>query len=480
MTALPDSPTVSRRNRGRACSAIVTAIAALCLILSGRPAWAVAQSIAPDVSGALDRDIEATLRRTDVPSASIAIVRDGRIVYVKAYGAARLHPLTPATTETRYAIGSVSKQFTATAILLLAQDGKLALDDPIERYIPGLSAGDRITIRQLLSHTAGYADYSPTDYVTRTQLRATPPTEIVRRWATGPLDFQPGEAWRYCNTCYAIAGLIVEKVSGETLERFLTERIFDELKMQGADVDLHPLGPKDAQGYTRFAFGPVREAQYAGAGWLFATGGLAFRASDLALWDIAMLQRKLLAPQLYEQQLSETKLNTGRGTGYGLGVELRRVDGRNVIQHGGNVSGFYAFNRVYPDDRAAIAVLTNTDFGGAARDAIVDRIAQVLFPLADDVSADRAAYDELRHGAVDRAKLTEDAIGYFTAQVLADYRRSLEPLGEPMRFIRLAKWERGGLTGAVYNVIYPDRVVQFDIFKTSDGRYEQLMIFPPD
>ena len=183
------------------------------------------------------------LQQTGVPSASIAVVRDGRIVYAQAYGGAELGPkLLPARPAMRYAIGSISKQFTASALLLLQQDGKLSLDDKVAKYFPQLTRANEITIRQLLSHTAGYQDYWPQDYLFADMLRPTEPSAILDRWARQPLDYEPGTRWQYSNTGYVVAGLIVEKVSGEPLYRFLERRIFEPLGIKSVrDFDTEPL-----------------------------------------------------------------------------------------------------------------------------------------------------------------------------------------------------------------------------------------------
>jgi CubicO group peptidase (beta-lactamase class C family) len=458
---------------------------ALALVLAGAPLWVSAAEPAPAAltaqsAAALDRDISSILERMDTPGASIAIVRDGRLAYAKAYGLARLSPAVKATPETRFQVGSVSKQFTAAAVLLLQADGKLSLDDPIGRYIPGLTAGERITIRQLLNHTAGYADYTPVDYLPAEQALPTTPQSIVEHWAKGALDFQPGEAWRYCNTCYVIAGLIVEKVSGEPLDAFLRRRIFEPLDMQGGQLDVHPMGPGDAVGYTRYAFGPIRTAPAAGRNWFFAAGDLTFRASDLARWDEALLGHRLLGADAYAELVRESRLKSGSGTGYSLGFQLRTVAGRKVLQHAGNVPGFAAYNRIYPDDGAAIVVMVNADYGEPARDAIVERISHELFAPSGETVADRRAFEALRHGDLKGVPLTADARAYFTAQVLGDYRTSLEPLGEPIRFTLISEpWSRGGFVGKVYRVVYPGRVLDFDIFQAPDGQYQELMVFPP-
>jgi CubicO group peptidase (beta-lactamase class C family) len=329
----------------------------LALCVSAAPA--LAAELTASAEAALDRDVASILKRMETPGASIAIVRDGKLAYAAAYGLARREPAVRATTRNRFQVGSVSKQFTAAAVLLLQADGKLSLEDPIGRYVPGLTGGDRITIRQLLNHTAGYADYTPSDYLPPEQAFPTTPQSIVDRWAKGALDFQPGEAWRYCNTCYVIAGLIVEKISGEPLDAFLQHRIFQPLGMQGGQLDSHPMGPDDALGNTRYAFGPVRPAPAVGRHWFFATGDLTFRATDLARWDETLLQHGLMSPGAYAELSRESRLNNGAGTRYSLGFQLRDVDGRKVLQHAGNVPGFAALNRIYPDYRAEIVFLVN-------------------------------------------------------------------------------------------------------------------------
>src|SRR5215471_9856785 len=180
------------------------------LALTGGTAGAQNQ-LPADLTEKIDKVATDTLTRTGVPSASIAIVKDGQIAYVKAYGDARLEPNTPATPQMRYSIGSISKQFTATAILLLQEQGKLLLDDKVAKYVPNLTRGNEVSIRQLLSHTSGYQDYWPQDYVPPFMSQPIAAEKILDLWARKPLDFDPGTKWQYSNTNYVIAGLIVEK-----------------------------------------------------------------------------------------------------------------------------------------------------------------------------------------------------------------------------------------------------------------------------
>src|SRR5207248_3321201 len=175
---------------------------------------------------------------------------------------------------------SISKQFTAAAILLLAEEGKLSLDDKVGRWLPDLTRANEVTIRQLLSMTAGYQDYWPQDYVMPDMMKPVSPQDILNRWARKPLDFEPGTKWQYSNTNYVIAGLIVEKVAGKPLFDFLQERILQPLQIKSAyDVDRAALSAGEPVRYQRFGLGPPRPAPKEGAGWIFAAGELAMTAA---------------------------------------------------------------------------------------------------------------------------------------------------------------------------------------------------------
>ena len=181
-----------------------------CTILAALPLAALAvhaqtvDSLDPALKTRVDRIAAQVLDQTGVPSASVAVVQHGKLVYTHAYGSARLatdsSPAIPATPDMRYSIGSISKQFTAAAILLLQQDGRLSLDDAVGKYIPGLTQGDKVTIRQVLSHTTGYQDYWPEDYVMTPMLQPESAQKILDTWGKKPLDFEPGTKLQYSNT----------------------------------------------------------------------------------------------------------------------------------------------------------------------------------------------------------------------------------------------------------------------------------------
>src|SRR5262250_2299555 len=185
-----------------------------------------------EMTAKVDKLATEALEQSGVPSASVAVVKHGQIVYLKAYGSARLEPKTPATSSMRYSIGSISKQFTAAAMLLLQEEGKLSLDDKVAKFIPDLTRANEVSIRQLLSHTSGYQDYWPQDYVMPMMLQPVTADKIMDMWAKKPLDFDPGTKWQYSNTNYVIAGVIVEKVAHVPLLQFLGEKVFTPLQMK--------------------------------------------------------------------------------------------------------------------------------------------------------------------------------------------------------------------------------------------------------
>ena len=459
-------------------------VKALAAVLAlGVSARATAQQLTTAERGQVDSGAIAVLRATGAPSASIAVVRGGQIAYERAYGNGR--GTTAAAPSMRYAIGSVSKQFTATAILLLAEDGKLSLTDPVAKWFPQHPHAQDITIGQLLSMTSGYQDYWPQDYVFPDMQRPASAQAIMERWAGAgkPLDFDPGTKWQYSNTNYVIAAAVVERVAGMPFMDFLRQRIFAPLQLTSvADFDAGPLQDRDAGAYLRNALGPLRAAPKEGKGWLFGAGQLAMTAHDLAAWDVSVIKQSVLRPASYKQQQTEIMLRDGTATGYGLGVGIAAPDGRRRIVHGGAVSGYTTSNRIYPDDSAAIVVFTNIYPGAAgASGQIAERIASIIFARVD--TSDGAArdlarriYDGLARGTIDRALFTAGANAYFTQEALSDYSASLGPLGAPSEFSATDKSLRGGMTIRSYRIRAGTVVMDLTTMTLPDGKIDQYLV----
>jgi D-alanyl-D-alanine carboxypeptidase len=434
-----------------------------------------------DTQQKIDKVATDALAKTGVPSASVALVKDGQIVYLHAYGNARLDPAVPAAPQMRYSIGSNSKQFTATAILLLQEQGKLSLDDKVGKFIPDLTRANEVTIRQLLSHTSGYQDYWPQDYVMPAMLQPTTARKILDDWAGKPLDFDPGTKWQYSNTNYVIAGLIVEKASGQPLLQFLQEKIFAALNMKNvADIDKAKLGDTDPTGYLRYALGPLRPAPKEGFGWLFAAGELAMSAEDLAKWDIGIIDQKLLKPASYRQFETEVLLKNGLGTNYGLGVDVSSQFGHRSVSHTGEVSGFTSKNVVFPDERVAVVVLTNQDASDVSA-AIADGIVPLLLASDDPATPAKLAqakkiFEGLQHGTVDRSLFTSNANFYFSEQALKDFASGLGSLGNPEEFAEIKQELRGGMKMRLYTVNFPKTKLLVITYEMSDGKLEQYQV----
>jgi CubicO group peptidase (beta-lactamase class C family) len=438
----------------------------------------------------IDAAAEKVLKETGTPSASVAVVENGKIVYTHGYGLARLEPPTKAEAWMRYSIGSISKQFTAAALLMLQQEGKLSLNDSVAKYFPDLTDAKDVTIRMLLSHTSGYQDYWPEDYVMPPMEKPTNTQHILDVWGKRPLDFAPGTKWQYSNTNYVIAGLIAEKVSGMPLMEFLGERIFKPLGMKDVfDSDKYTLPKADAAGYQRYALGPLRPATPEGPGWMLGAAELAMPAYDLAQWDISLMDRSLMSQKSYDEMFTPVDLKDGQNTHYALGLDVGTRDGQAYLEHSGEVSGFVSENIVFPKAKAAIVVLTNEMASPAA-----SAIGRALTPLVlgmpkSAVSSEEARRAEaqaieiftgLQHGKIDRAKFTDWCNAYFSRQAIEDYKNSLGPLGRPANIQLVGQSLRGGMTFRNFRVTFPDgkNALTITTYTEPDGKLEQFLVLP--
>jgi D-alanyl-D-alanine carboxypeptidase len=445
----------------------------------------VVNTLPADVQPKVDQAAHSALDQTGVPSASVAIVENGQIVYTHAYGQARLNPAEAATPAMRYSIGSISKQFTAAAILLLEQEGKLSISDPVSKYLPDLTRASEVTIRMLLSHTSGYQDYWPEDYLMPPMLEPTTSQHILDTWGKKPLDFDPGTKWQYSNTNFVIAGRIVEMVSGEPLMQFLQEHVFKPLDMREVwNSDVKKLGDTDAQGYTRYALGPLRPSPKEGAGWMFAAGELAMPAYDLAQWDISIMNRSLLAGHSYDEMFDSVKLKDGSDSHYALGLFVADMQGHPYYEHSGEVMGFVSENMVFPKDKLAIAVLTNQDASRAAGQ-IGRALAPLLLGLTSQTPSAAEAqalelFEQFQQGKIDRSLFTPWCNAYFDEQALGDFASSLAPLGKPASLRQVSEDLRGGMTFRAFRVTFANSSRQLAIttYTMPDGKLEQYLVIP--
>jgi CubicO group peptidase (beta-lactamase class C family) len=449
---------------------IFTCAALFCVLANAQDASLAAR---------LDPKISSLLTASGAPSVSIAVVVDGNVTYAKAFGEADIAQNRPASPSTRYAIGSVSKQFTAAAILLLQEEGKLSLDDKVAKWFPDLTRANEVTIRQLLSHTSGYEDYAPQDYIIPEWTKPTTSAAILNTWAKKPLNYDPGTRWQYSNTGYVIAGGIVEKASGMGLVDFLKARILNPLGMSSAG-DCSVLGPSDATAYTRFALGPPRPVAREGNGWYNGAGELCMTPSDLAKWDIAVINRRILSQRSYEELTHPVTLADGKKSNYALGIIVDERNGSPVYSHDGEVSGFLASNEIFPKQRDAVIVCSNED-GISLIGAVSQEISRTVLSPPQGVSEAtaaqvRAILEGLQQGRIDRSLFTSNANAYFREMALGDYKTSLSALGKLETVTPVREQLRGGMTHLLYRAKFEKKNVLLNIYRTPDGKYEQYMV----
>jgi D-alanyl-D-alanine carboxypeptidase len=297
---------------------------------------------------------------SDGPGASVIVVKDGQVLHRKGYGLANLELNVPIQPETVFKVGSVTKQFTAVSILMLAEEGKLALSDLIEKFLPGYPThGHLITIEHLLTHTSGIKSY--------TSLPEWPPTfgkdytvaEMIDLFKYKPMDFAPGTRYAYNNSAFFLLGAIIAQLSGGTYEDFLQKRIFD------------PLGMKNTYGYTAQRLIPGRasgynkgESGYQNCPYLSMTqpggaGVLSSTVDDLALWDAALYTDRLVKPESLNLAWTPYTLKDGSSTHYGYGWAIEEYTGRQWIGHGGGIHGFVCLAARLPQEKLFAAVLSN-------------------------------------------------------------------------------------------------------------------------
>ena len=304
-----------------------------------------------------DAYIAGEMRAQQIPGLSLAVMAGGRIVLAKGYGLANVELQVPVKPETVFQAGSVGKQFTAAAVMMLVESGGMNLDDRIARYFTNAPGGwTNVTVRHLLTHTAGFTDY-PKDFEMR---RDYTEDELLKCIAAIPLAFPPGEKWSYSNLGYVTLGILIHKVSGGFYGDVLQERIFKPLGMNTARiVSEADIIPNRAAGY-RLVAGTLKNQEWVSPTMnTTADGALYLSVLDMAKWDAALYTDRLLGKSSLEAMWTPVKLNTGKTKGYGFGWTLRDIRGHRIVQHGGEWQGFQAFIARYPDDRLTVVVFAN-------------------------------------------------------------------------------------------------------------------------
>jgi len=451
---------------------------------------AAAEAKTDSSSASLDAFVEELMAKRHVPGASAAVVRDGKVVLEKGYGLANLELKVPATKETVYQLASVTKTFTATAIMLLVKDGKLSLDDSITSKLPDLPAAwEKVTVRHLLSHTSGIKSYTSVKDFHKTMRKDYAQREIIDLVAKEPLEFAPGEKWNYSNTGYFLLGMLIEKVGGKPYGEFMAERIFKPLGMsQTRANDLRAIIPNRAQGYE-WAGTEFKNGEYVSPSQPFAAGMLVSTVADLVKWEAALAGHTLLDAPTLEQMWTPAKLAKGEA-GYGFGWGIGKANGHRVVSHGGGIPGFSTELMRFPDDKLTVIVLTNSDGGhaGALAKGIAGRIIPALQEKAAEPIADKdAKTTERLRGVLEKALKGEVELDQFTeesgkalAPKIAGVKDQLAPLGDLKKFELVDRKELGDLLLLRYRATLEKMPLKTLFTLDKSGKIQGLGIMPED
>lgn len=359
----------------------LTPLCLAALLLQMPAATVQAQTVVAAAAQPLAAQIDAAIAPyypADQPGAIVLVTKDGKPLLRKAYGMADVGRKIVMTPDMSTRLGSITKQFTAVAILLLAEQGKLALSDPITKFLPDYPMqGKVITIEHLLTHTSGIVSYTSKPGFSDQVGRDVTVAQMIDSFKNEPLQFEPGTRFAYNNSGYFLLGAIIEKVSGQPYAKFLEQRIFVPLGMTRTAYEGHErTAAKRAVGHTRSELGvvpskPISMTQP------FAAGALVSTVDDLARWDAALAGGKLLKPASLARAWTSYKLADGKPTNYGYGWGIGQVRGTDAIRHGGGINGFATHALRLPKENVYVAVLTNTDSGKVATDMVAAQAAAI-------------------------------------------------------------------------------------------------------
>lgn len=355
------------------------------------------------IEAKIDAAVQQDVASGRVAGAAVAVLRDGELVFAKGYGRANLELAAPVNANTVFRIGSLSKQFTAAAILLLAEQGKLKIDDKLSLYLPTFPRANEVILRDLLDHTSGIHNFTESPVIDRISTSGVTVEELVADIAgQSPLyDFEPGTGWWYSNSNYALLGAVIEKVSGKSWGAYMKSEIFDKLGMADtAADDARDVVLGRASGYSLIhgAPGSFRNAAFTDMSVPYAAGALRSTAEDMARWNAALFGGKLLKPESLKAMLAPGRLRNGAETQtavawpggkafpppagyvpgpYAFGLDHHSEKGRRMVGHDGSIAGFDALAQTFIDEHLTLIVLTNTN--GAAQ-PLKEKLMEILVP----------------------------------------------------------------------------------------------------
>ena len=345
-----------------------------------------AQNSVDSASRKVDEYVAAEIRREKIPGLALGVIRDGKIIKAQGYGLCNVELDVSVKPQTIFQTGSVGKQFTATAVMMLVEEGKIALDDKISKYFPEAPpTWKEITVRHLLTHTSGIPDYGSDDDIPSRKiidLRVDyTEGEMVHRFATLPLDFPPGSKWSYSNSGYVILGVLIHKVSGQFYGDFLEQRVFQPLHMDSTHIiSEENIVPHRSAGY-RLVRGELKNQEWVAPKLnTTADGALYTNVLDMAKWDAALAAQALLKKTSFREMWTPVRLNDGKTYPYGFGWEITNSNGHPILEHSGSWQGFTMDFLRYTDDKLSVVIFTNLDSEHSHPAKIAHAVAAIFVP----------------------------------------------------------------------------------------------------
>lgn len=464
---------------------IVSALAFVAAAISAAatPVFAAAPAFSPAMAKRIDTIGKGEVVSGRTPGIAIGVVEDGRIVYAHGFGYGDLKTHRGIGAGTEFYIGSISKQFTAAAMLLLAQNGKLSLNDKVTRYVPELTVASGVTIAQLLQQTSGLPDYTKAPGIALDPTKPLKLADLLAAVDKMPPASPPGSTFAYNNLNYFVAGLIVERVSGLPLSDELQTQIFQPLYMSSSFYATDSgISADYARGYTG-SRGHFVRAKVWNPSWLLGAGGLVSNVYDLAKWDIEM-------PVLLRVDAERSMFTASGAPGaqaYGMGWVVDQRDGKRYIWHNGELSGYHAMNALLPDDHIAVIVLTNVDSLRSPTTVFPENVAAEILDLVAppqranvDSTIVARAKEWLRRLAtknIDRTQLTPAFSTYLTDRLVA--RSNFAAFGPLKSLVPVSSVDNGhGETVYEFVVTFAHGTYHYKFGVDPTGKIDELLLAP--
>ena len=441
-----------------------------------------------DIDSRVDKYVQDSIRQQRIPGLALAVMRDGKIIKAQGYGLSNIELNVPVSPQTVFQSGSVGKQFTATGIMMLVEEGKVGLDDKITKYFPGApESWNKFTVRNLLTHTSGLKDYTDNNFDYR---RDYTEEGMLKMLQALPFDFAPGDKYSYSNSGYMLLGILIRKVTGKFYGDFLQERIFNPLGMTTTRIiSEEDIVPNRAAGY-QLVKGVIKNQEWVSPTLnTTADGALYFSVLDLAKWDAALYTKKLIKRSSLDQMWTPVRLNNGKTYPYGFGWRIHEINGHKLIEHGGSWQGFTTAISRYVDDNLTVVALCNLDSDHARPEDIVHGVAGLYVPTLTPPPPPKPIEDKepqvtalfrdllrmIGEGKADPSAFTDEARKQLFPDRVKEFREDLEDFGPAIEVDLLERKEEAGLRSYVYRLTFEDgRVLKVNLKLTDKNKIAAL------